>query len=664
MGSFKKDVFGKDGMLHRHFGNGYEMREEQVNMSIAVVNAIHSRDILFVEGATGVGKSFAYLVPAVSPSLRKMLGSKNIKPPFVVSTSTKVLQDQVFQKDAPTIIDAADQEELKLVLAKGRNNYVSLRRLEEYIEDINANRIEFGNRDVAEGATEMLNNLSDWLSNSDYTDFYGEFSDFETDVPYEIKKAIESDTDDCQKETCRHHSKCPYYRQLAKRETSDILIVNHALLAIHLLTGRVLPSQSATFIIDEAHKFYEAVSNVFTIDLTLRSVERFMATFRNRLAKLREKALDDNQQKALVDALNELEKRRKKDSETAIRFFEETQEEVKKVALSQSVCSENSEHYGYVIETPVMVFDELDTVIFFYENLSREIATALGIDLECSEDDEEDDTPSLPNEIADEVKYLNSSSVKLRRRLYSVFEKDDTETFCYWTEVSMIREGKTDTPYRLTLHRTPIDITEYIAPLYEGNKSVIFTSATLQVAGSFDRIQKQLGLPDAIVPKDDEPVKQILESVYRSPFPYKDNVEIHLFDEILLDRPAPRASDDEKETYFEQQARLVEYYCRLRGGRSLILCSSNLLMYDLYTRLESVFFDIGVNVFRQSGTDRLKETVAAFKADKTSVSIWCGFVLGGTRRSGFHTGDCDHTAVAICPAASTYRCAQRVVTES
>ena len=163
------------------------------------------------------------------------------------------------------------------------------------------------------------------------------------------------------------------------------------------------------------------------------------------------------------------------------------------------------------------------------------------------------------------------------------------EMYCYWTDVVPIREGKTDTPYRVTLHRTPIDITEYIAPLYEENKAVIFTSATLQVAGSFDRIQKQLGLPEAIEQKGDEPVKQISTCVYPSPFPYKENVEIHLFGDVLLDRPAPQASDDEKEAYFEQQARLVEYYCRLRGGRSLILCSSNLLMHELCIRLEDIF---------------------------------------------------------------------------
>ena len=124
------------------------------------------------------------------------------------------------------------------------------------------------------------------------------------------------------------------------------------------------------------------------------------------------------------------------------------------------------------------------------------------------------------------------------------------------------------------------------------------------------------------------------EKVYRSPFPYKENVEIHLFNNVLLDRPYPNASEDKVETYYQQQARLVEYYVRLREGRALILCSSNRLLHELYTRLEMTFEEMDVEVFRQMGTDRLKETVEAFKANETSVlfgvaSCWEGLDAPG-----------------------------------
>ena len=77
---------------------------------------------------------------------------------------------------------------MKLVLAKGRNNYVSVRRLNEYIKDINAGRVEFEDKDVATGATDLLNKLSGWLSDGESSDLYGEFADFEMDVPYESNR--------------------------------------------------------------------------------------------------------------------------------------------------------------------------------------------------------------------------------------------------------------------------------------------------------------------------------------------------------------------------------------------------------------------------------------------------------------------------------------------
>ena len=69
MGSFKKDVFGKGGMLHRAFGDGYEIRDAQVSMSVDCAKAVLNRDVLLAEGATGVGKSFSYLIASVSPSI-------------------------------------------------------------------------------------------------------------------------------------------------------------------------------------------------------------------------------------------------------------------------------------------------------------------------------------------------------------------------------------------------------------------------------------------------------------------------------------------------------------------------------------------------------------------------------------------------------------------
>lgn len=273
MGNFKKEVFGEGGMLHRLFGDRYEVRHEQMNMSIACARAMMNREILLTEGATGVGKSFAYMIPCVSPATRQTFGG-----PVVISTSTKVLQDHIYDKDVPSILDATDQA-LNVVLAKGRNNYISVRRLNDYLSQIESGEVSFESHKVKETALPLLNDLRASLKSTG-----GEFANFGEEVPPpEIRKAIESTDTDCHGEACASYGSCPYQDAKQRRKQADILIVNHALLALHVAVGRVLPQECTTFIIDEAHKFYDSVSEVFSDEITLRQIHRFMDMFQRKL---------------------------------------------------------------------------------------------------------------------------------------------------------------------------------------------------------------------------------------------------------------------------------------------------------------------------------------------------------------------------------------------
>ena len=619
MGSFKKDVFGEGGLLHRAFGNSYEIREEQVNMSVATALAIQKREILFAEGATGVGKSFAYLIASVSPSIREMLKEKGYRAPVVISTSTKVLQDQVFGKDVPEILKAT-QQELRPVLVKGRQNYVSVRRLHEFVDAVDDGTFQFSNAEDAVTGVRLAPELRDWIETSDD----GEFSNFGEQLPYEIRLEIESTDNDCQGKACDFYGECRYQRAKLKRQSADILIVNHALLALHIAHGNVLPKECNTFIIDESHKFYESVSGVFETEITLHQVEWFLKRFRTRLGKLREVVGNYFEKDAVIDALSETVGRRRQDEKIAIDFFEKAKEMVYEAALKMRATTDSSDKFGYSVLSPALEAEDMILMFSEYKQTADNLMEAFDID-SISDEDLPDEPQARKRYI--EVINLYKSILEITSRFDGIVSGDDPHLWCYWSEVSPIFKDK-ETPYRLTLKRTPIDISDQIAPLFKDNNAVIFTSATLQVSDSFSRIRQQLGLTG------DDIEKPVSEKVYRSPFPYRNNVEIHLFNDVLLDRPSQWASDDEKDAYWVQQTQLVEYYVRLRGGRALILCSSNKLLDELYTRLESVFEDMGVNAFRQMGTDRLKETVKAFKEDETSVlfgvaSCWEGLDAPG-----------------------------------
>ena len=617
MGNFKKDVFGRDGMLHRAFGDAYEVRDAQVNMSVDCAKAVLNRDILLAEGATGVGKSFAYLIATVSPAIRQALAEKECDAPIVISTSTKVLQDQIWEKDVPTILEATGQD-LKVVLAKGRNNYISVRRLHEFAQDVENLNAQFSTAEHASIASRIAPELVEWLDAED-----GEFASFSEPIPHEIRLEIESTDTDCYGEACRFYAQCPYQRSRSKRKTADILVVNHALLALHIAYKHILPKACNTFIIDEAHKFYDVVSSVYEIEITLRQVEWFFKTFRTRLRKLRDLVMSDAKKfRLIIDLLNTFEKRKSKDAATATAFFQSAFAAVQETA-EKKVGRQASSHFGYAVLTPKIDATALSSVLSEYVSTTEDISESFDIkyaDLA--------DAPELtPIYLA--LESLTQASQEISARLEAVVSDDAPRLWCYWSEIAMAKSNDKAVAYRLTLKRTPIDISEQIAPLFQGENAVIFTSATLQAAGSFARLRNQLGLDT------DTTEKQVIQRIYPSPFPFRENVEIHVFDDVILDRPALHTSTDEKERYWQEQSQLIEYYIRLHDGRALVLCASHQQLHELYERLEPSFYDMGVTALRQIGTDHLRQTFNAFKTDEHSVlfgvvSCWEGLDAPGS----------------------------------
>ena len=238
------------------------------------------------------------------------------------------------------------------------------------------------------------------------------------------------------------------------------------------------------------------------------------------------------------------------------------------------------------------------------------------------------DAPEL-TQIYLSLESLTQASKDIAARVEAVVSEDDPHLWCYWSEIVMGTNDEKEIPYRLVLKRTPIDITEQIAPLFDEENAVIFTSATLQTTGSFARLRNQLGLDT------DATEKPVIQRIYPSPFPFEENVEIHVFDDVLLDRPPPSAGPDEKENYWQEQARLVEYYVRLRDGRALVLCASHQQLHELTERLDPFFYDMGITALRQIGTDHLRQTFNTFKTDEHSIlfgvaSCWEGLDAPGS----------------------------------
>src|SRR5204862_7226941 len=117
------DILGPQGAIARRLGDAYEHRPQQLEMADAVAQAFEENKHLLVEAGTGVGKSFAYLLPAIEFAVKK-------KKRIVISTHTISLQEQLIEKDIP-LIQSVYPDEFTAVLVKGRSNYLCQRRLEQ-----------------------------------------------------------------------------------------------------------------------------------------------------------------------------------------------------------------------------------------------------------------------------------------------------------------------------------------------------------------------------------------------------------------------------------------------------------------------------------------------------------------------------------------------------
>ena len=127
-----QEILGANGLIARRLEN-YEERRQQLDMATAVANAIAAKHHLVVEAGTGVGKSFGYLVPAILSLKENQESKTGGKRRIVVSTHTISLQEQLIDKDIP-LLNSVIPLEFSAVLAKGRGNYASLRRLRQALK--------------------------------------------------------------------------------------------------------------------------------------------------------------------------------------------------------------------------------------------------------------------------------------------------------------------------------------------------------------------------------------------------------------------------------------------------------------------------------------------------------------------------------------------------
>lgn len=213
----------------------YVFRQEQVNLAGAVGEAFANREFLVAEVGTGVGKTYAYLVPAVLWALTE--GEK-----VVVSTRTRALQEQIIDNDIPAIQEVMEKE-FRFAEAKGRENYLCWNK---YIGILS------GHRALAEEEQDFIQAVLKWAESTSLGDRK------ELNLPGSMMKhwhLLAADRKSCRKDLCRYHERCFRMKMMKRLQKADLIIVNHALLLSDLMVDNSILPEYKNLIIDEAHTF-------------------------------------------------------------------------------------------------------------------------------------------------------------------------------------------------------------------------------------------------------------------------------------------------------------------------------------------------------------------------------------------------------------------------
>ena len=424
---------------------GFEPREGQRRMAAAVAKAIEEGETLLAEAGTGTGKTLAYLIPAILSRQR-----------VLVSTGTKNLQEQVFFKDLPALRDSLGVS-FTATLMKGRSNYLCLHRWESYRDAVEGNTGTSG-RLIESGDHVLLPVIQQWMTGTKTGD-RAELRDLPEDLP--LWKEISADADTCLGTECPRYGDCFLTLMRQRAAESDVVIVNHHLLCADASVrqgayGEVIPS-CPTLIVDEAHQLEDVATQYFGIafsnyrvDDLVHDVERLLGTG----------MIEIERAQAAARALTRV-------GDNSGIFFAA-------LSLARSTATSLSDvRARYTGDAMAECTEEGLMLASALEELERSL-TARGRQLDDDADMDDETVATLARRARD-----------LRQDLRFLLRADD-EDFVYYLEQRGLGTF---------LRASPVDVSRIVRDaLFDRFRTVVLTSATLAVEGSFDYIKGRLGI--------------------------------------------------------------------------------------------------------------------------------------------------------------------------
>jgi Rad3-related DNA helicase/REP element-mobilizing transposase RayT len=431
MVSTLNDILGPQGAIARRLGDKFEHRPQQMEMAQAVADAFDQGRHLLVEAGTGVGKSFAYLLPAIDYAVKN-------KKRVVISTHTISLQEQLIEKDIP-LIQSVYPDEFTAVLVKGRSNYLCQRRLEQA-----RGRQNYLFEDQRQ--LESLWMIEEWVQDSIQSRGNGSLTELPQVPDAGVWDKVCAEQGNCLGKKCKFYNDCFWQTAKRRMNSGNVLVVNHALffsdLALRMAGVNYLPKYDAV-VLDEAHTVEDVAGQHFGLKIS-------EAGLRYNLRALydvkRSKGMLSVHGGAANDAIRDVEVL----TELSEDFF----------GRCADWHDSNGRGSGRVRDKDVVA----NTLSPKLRDLSLHLKVML------TSTDKEEEISELTTAAA---KFGNFAVV-----VESILQQTMPDAV-YWMDVA----GRT--PKRVSLHAAPINVAEGLRRyLFEKLHSVVMTSATLCTGGS------------------------------------------------------------------------------------------------------------------------------------------------------------------------------------
>ncbi len=613
-----KEIFSPTGILSR--AKNFEYRPQQQQMAVAVAQALENQEHLVVEAGTGVGKSLAYLVPAILFAVAN-------KKKAIVSTHTINLQEQLTQKDLP-MLEQVLPVEFSYTMLKGRGNYLCTRRLAKALQQSNS---LFTSPEAAE-----LKRIAEWAKTT--TD--GSLSDFEVEPDAKVWSHVCSERGLCSPKLCGYQSEfakqnniCFFQRARNRVLSSDVLVVNHTLFFTLLGTVEEKTAGGILFkndfvIFDEAHTVESVASRHIGLSVSsgqLRySLQRLWnpRTHKGLLATLGKSSAAD-----LVADLLAASEIFFAEVESACEQLREEQAGRQRESGDQPAPARISRAWTELrIRRPELVQDNVTLPIQRLREAVSELIKATN-----------------DKDIGQELAENNRRLEELREEV-AAFLDQSVPAHVYWVE----RSGKTQK--NLALNAAPIDVAQFLrAHLFGRDTSIIMASATLSVsdasappqtsaaspkparsetkAGRASGPQPAVGARNAglgyFVGRVGAESANLLQA--GTPFDYERQMRLFVVRKI----PDPR-----ERGYREALIRWVEHFVKQTNGKAFVLFTSYKLMQEVAELMQPFFNGLGMECYVQgTGTPR-SVMLEKFKDNIDSVlfgtdSFWQGVDVPG-----------------------------------